>query len=128
MVSLYCEQLAGGRHFLREHPQGASSWQDKDMLSLLRHPGVPTRRGSSMHVWTNDSRSRRATHACKESYEICLIPQMLARLHRVSSKYRERQPLLSGRADAAACYPPEMVRATPTGIRDTADFEAQPDR
>ena len=42
MISLYVIQLEGGRHFLHEHPQSASSWKDMYMQALLKHPRVVT--------------------------------------------------------------------------------------
>jgi hypothetical protein len=42
VIYLYHIQLAEGRHFLHEHPQGATSWKDPRMLRLLKHPKVGT--------------------------------------------------------------------------------------
>ena len=41
-VEIYCLQLAGGRHFLHEHPVGATSWQEQCVKALRRQPGVGT--------------------------------------------------------------------------------------
>ena len=40
VISLYSEQIEGNRHFLHEHPSGATSWRDKQMLQLLKQPRV----------------------------------------------------------------------------------------
>ena len=40
VVGLYKRQLSEGRHFLHEHPQGAASWSEPCMVSLLMHPRV----------------------------------------------------------------------------------------
>ena len=40
MASLYVEQLQGGRYFLHEHPERATSWQESAMEELKRVPGV----------------------------------------------------------------------------------------
>ena len=37
VISLYHIQIAEGRHFLHEHPQGATSWRDPRMVRLLGH-------------------------------------------------------------------------------------------
>ena len=50
---------------------------------------------------------------------------MLDRLHRVCSKDHAHQPLVSGRAAAAAFYPKELISAILRGMRVTADAEAQ---
>ena len=42
MLHLYKIQLDGGRHFLHEHPATARSWQDDQMVKMLRHPRVGT--------------------------------------------------------------------------------------
>ena len=40
VVSLYVEQLQGGRYFLHEHPQYATSWSVESMEELMKIPGV----------------------------------------------------------------------------------------
>ena len=40
--SLYRKQLDCGKYFLREHPSGALSWKDDEMLRLIDHPDVDT--------------------------------------------------------------------------------------
>ena len=40
VVSLYRIQLLSGRHFLHEHPAGATSWNDDWIKKLLNHPKV----------------------------------------------------------------------------------------
>ncbi len=40
VVSLYREQLESGRYFLHEHPEGATSWQEECIKSLLEIPSV----------------------------------------------------------------------------------------
>ena len=37
---LYRMQLAGGRHFIHEHPAAATSWSEPCICRLLRTPGV----------------------------------------------------------------------------------------
>ncbi len=39
---VYAFQLAGGRHFLHEHPAGAGSWLDERVAALLNNPKVGT--------------------------------------------------------------------------------------
>ena len=39
-VQLYREQLQGGRYFVHEHPEHASSWQTDVMKSLMSEEGV----------------------------------------------------------------------------------------
>ena len=42
VLSLYQVQLDGNRHFLHEHPVGATSWLDAWMQKILAHPRVGT--------------------------------------------------------------------------------------
>ena len=42
MISIYRMQLREGRKFLHEHPNGASSWREPAMVSLLNHADVDT--------------------------------------------------------------------------------------
>ena len=41
-VENYCLQLAGGRHFLHEHPLGATSWKERCVKALEQQAGVGT--------------------------------------------------------------------------------------
>ncbi len=38
VAELYRDQVLGGRFFLHEHPDGASSWEEKVMQEVLRLP------------------------------------------------------------------------------------------
>ena len=40
VVQLYREQIDGGRFFLHEHPDGASSWKEDVIQDILKVPGV----------------------------------------------------------------------------------------
>ena len=40
VASLYLEQIQGGRFFLHEHPENATSWQEPAMEELRKIPGV----------------------------------------------------------------------------------------
>ena len=40
VIGLYKIQLDGGRHFLHEHPETATSWKDPSMEKLLKENGV----------------------------------------------------------------------------------------
>jgi hypothetical protein len=46
-VVLYNKQLARGKHFLHEHPQGASSWREGCVERLANEDGVSTTVGHS---------------------------------------------------------------------------------
>ena len=40
VIELYYDQLAGGRYFLHEHPEHATSWQLVQMKNLMEVDGV----------------------------------------------------------------------------------------
>ena len=44
-ITLYREQMRGGRYFLHEHPEFAKSWGLSEMVQLLQHPDVIRTRG-----------------------------------------------------------------------------------
>ena len=41
-AEIYQLQVDGGRHFLHEHPQGASSWKEPAIQKILQIPSVQT--------------------------------------------------------------------------------------
>ena len=103
MVSLYYEQLRGGRHFLHEHPQGATSWREPCMQALLAHSRVgsvvahqcrfgqmsPDREGKMLLV-------KKPTRFASTS------PQMRERLGKTCTGDHEHQVLEGGSAAKAA--------------------------
>ena len=48
-IGVYRKQYEAGRLFLHEHPHGASSWQDEEMVDLANLPEVYTAKGPMCH-------------------------------------------------------------------------------
>eukprot|EP00973_Karenia_brevis_P090415 12402476-Karenia_brevis.AAC.1 len=40
VLELYQMQIDGGRHFVHEHPAGASSWKLEEMLKFMQQEGI----------------------------------------------------------------------------------------
>ena len=124
VISLYKLQLDEGRHFLHEHPQGASSWKDVQMLKLLNHPRVKTTVSDQcQYGLVTPGPGGDMMPAKKPTKWASSSPQMLARLSKRCAGDHEHQHLMGGRAAQAAFYPPPLVTNILRGMRDTADSE-----
>ena len=124
VISLYHLQIAGGRHFLHEHPQGATSWKDPRMLRLLRSSKVNvTVADQCMYGLVTKGPKGEPMPAKKPTQWASTSPQMLKRLSVRCDKSHSHQHLISGRAAAAAYYPPKLISQILRGMRDTADAE-----
>ena len=122
VISLYHIQLAEGRHFLHEHPRGATSWKDHRMLRVLRHPKVGiTVSDQCMYGLTTHDPSGNEVKAKKPTQWASSSPQMLKRLSTRCDGSHSHQHLIGGRAAAAAYYPPKLISQILRGMRDTAD-------
>jgi hypothetical protein len=116
-MQIYEVQLKAGRHFLHEHPQSASSWQDSRMVKMLAHPRVNTVVAHlcqyGMKTMGDDGLwqpAKKATRFASSSEEV------LRRLDRKCDGAHVHCHLTSGRAKHAAVYPPELCRAILRGI------------
>jgi hypothetical protein len=116
-MQVYEVQLKAGRHFLHEHPQSASSWQDLRMAKMLKHPRVNTVVAHlcqyGMKTKGNDGLwypAKKATRFASSSEEV------LQMLDRKCDGAHVHHHLTQGRAKHAAVYPPELCRAILRGI------------
>ena len=127
-AEIYLDQLRRGAHFLHEHPEGASSWQEPCIDRVRRHHGVQT---TVMHMCQYGMKTKVdgiELPVIKPTRMMTSSPQMAKRLARICPRrggdghaHCERHGhLLSGRAAAAAIYPPELCIQILKGIRDTA--------
>ena len=106
VLLVYKMQLDGHRHFLHEHPHGASSWRDPLMLKLLAHPRVNTTVGHQCQYGLTTPDEHGAMQAAKKPTMFASSSTFM--LDRLSAKCKNEhvhQPLLGGRAAAAAFYP-----------------------
>ena len=124
VISLYKIQLDQGRHFLHEHPQGATSWHDAQMEKLLSHVRVNTIVSDQcQYGLLTPGPNGQLMPAKKPTKWASTSPQMLARLSARCPGDHVHQHLIGGRAADAAFYPPELVTNILRGMRDTADAE-----
>ena len=124
VISLYHLQLAGNRHFLHEHPVGATSWVDKHMEKLLGHPKVGVSISDQcMYGLTTVDPHGQLVKAKKPTKWASSSPQMLSRLSTRCDGTHTHQHLMGGRAAAAAYYPAKLISQILRGMRDTADAE-----
>ena len=106
VLSLYKVQLDSGRHFLHEHPSGASSWKDPWTQRLLQHPKVHTATSDQcMYGLTTIGHDGELQRAKKPTKWMTSSPWMAKRLSTRCTKDHIHQPLLGGRARAAETYP-----------------------
>ena len=103
MLKLYTEQLKNGRHFLHEHPHGASSWNDPLVQRLLQHPKVNTAVAHQCEygLVTPDLDGKPMAAKKPNRFASSNIP-MLRRLGRRCSGTHAHQELSGGRAANAA--------------------------
>lgn len=126
-LEIYRLQLKGGRHFLHEHPAGASSWHDEQVRRLLNDRRVSTvvghqcRYGQSAVSGIGDR-----LPVLKPTRFMSSAPELLSRLSLRCSRDHEHQPLTGGRAAAAARYPPQLCRAIILGAEAQARREGRP--
>ena len=81
MLKIYVEQLEQHRRFLREHPHGASSWNDTVVIRLLAHPGVHTTfADQNAYGLATPDADGQPMPAKKPTMFASSSPQMLARL------------------------------------------------
>ena len=126
VAGLYKLQVDGGRHFLHEHPAGATSWRDPWIVKLLAHPRINAVVSDQCEygLLTPDMDGN-PTPAKKPTRWMSSSAMMLKRLSRRCSKNHQHQHLVGGRAKAAEDYSLELVTEILRGIRDTADHEEE---
>ena len=126
VISLYHEQLEGGRYFLHEHPIGATSWALPDMEALMQVPGVQEVRGDLCQYGAEIRRgARRGDPVMKPSGFLTNSPEVA----KAVSKRCEGQdgkcsreaggihrPCTGQHATNAAKYPRGLRRAILQGI------------
>ena len=126
VIGLYKIQLDGGRHFLHEHPETATSWMDPSMIKLLNEKRVGTTVSDQCEYGLlTPGPNGKPMAAKKPTKWMSSSPHMLKRLSKRCSKNHAHQQLVGGRAKAAENYPLELITQILRGMRDTADFEEE---
>ena len=116
-VKVYELQLAAGRHFLHEHPVGATSWQEESVVALRSRPGIGEVVGHKCRYGlATPTHTGQAAPAMKPTRFLSSAPELLSRLGRRCTGDHKHQQLTGGRAREAATYPQGLCRAMLRGI------------
>ncbi len=133
VASLYLDQVAGGRFFLHEHPDGATSWAEPCIESLLDLPGVERVRGDQCQYGQEvQFGNYKGQPIKKPTGFLSNAPRLLSRLGKrcegrvgweCSRKQGGTHQLCSGRvAKEAARYSKELCQAIIKGMIDELRF------
>ena len=113
-MELYEIQVKAGRHFLHEHPAGASSWRERCVQKVAGMKGVGLIRADQcafgLTTKCNDDPSGRRLAKKPTKFMSSSLP-MLNRLHLLCTGDHKHQHLSGGRAAEAAVYPVALLTA-----------------
>ena len=123
MASLYRRQISRGKYFLHEHPSGAQSWKEPQIIALLKDPTVHSVIAHQcMYGLTTPGRPGEERKAAKKSTRFMTNSVFMSlRLNKTCDGMHEHQPLTGGRCAAAAFYPLPLVTAILLGMKDTRE-------
>ena len=113
-IDLAEEQHDNHRAFLLEQPLTATSWKNPRVRKLRNRPGIYT---ITVDMCQFDLRTRDGDLAKKPTMLLTNCFPLIKWLHRRCSKDHAHQPLVGGRAAAAAQYTRPFVRAILKGLR-----------
>ncbi len=119
-AAVYNLQVLAGRHFLHEHPAGATSWSDPAIAKLLATPGVNAvvAHQCAFGLQASTPGSGRAP-AKKATRFMSTAPAVLEALSRKCPGGHRHAPLVGGtRARDAAVYPPGLCEAIARGATE----------
>ena len=115
--AMYRRQINSGNYFLHEHPAGASSWNEPDMVKLRSLPGVYCVTADQCAFGLQTKGPDGKPMLAKKRTRFMTNSLAMARmLERSCSKDHAHQQLSGGRCADAAFYPIELVRAIVRGI------------
>ena len=125
-IRSYWKQVKADRMFLHEHPKGASSWSEPEMVELMSHPTVFAVQGP-MCRWHMKSEDGQGVGFVRKETQFITNSAELARVlsGKCSGTHRHVH-LINGRARKAQVYPPRMVsailRALKKELHQTGEF------
>ena len=122
VVKLYKNQMRRGKWFVHEHPRSALSWKTRPIVSLMKKHGATT---TVCHQCMFDLKTPgpdgAPALAKKPTRWMTNSPEMIDVLSIKRDGSHKHQPLMGGRAAAAAFYPPKLLRAIIQGMARTRD-------
>jgi hypothetical protein len=119
-AAVYKLQVSSGRHFLHEHPAGATSWRSPAIAKLLATPGVSAvvAHQCAFGLQTSAPGGGHAP-AKKPTRFMSSAPAVLEALSRRCPGGHPHAPLVGGtRARDAATYPPGLCEAIARGAEE----------
>ena len=117
-VDLYRIQMEGGRYFLHEHPQIASSWNLDCVTALLKDPRVGLIVADMCQfAMMRKDREGIGQYILKPTRWMSNAPFVLHALKRRCDHGHDHLHLLSGRARAAQIYPERLCTAILKGLK-----------
>ncbi len=119
-AAVYKLQVLAGRHFLHEHPAGATSWNHPTIAKLLATPGVSAvvAHQCAFGLQTSTQDGGQAP-AMKPTRFMSSAPAVLEALSRKCPGGHSHASLLGGtRARDAAVYPPGLCKAIAQGAAE----------
>ena len=136
-IELYMEQVRGGRYFLHEHPENATSWQMPEVIELAAQAGVgmtvcdmcaygmeiTDKDGEALvrkstKVLTNaDEVAKRISRRCSNRKEFgeSLIPPLTRLQPKLRARHRHAD-ILGGHARQCQVYPREFCKEVCAGV------------
>ena len=127
-VAVYRLQVQGGRHFLHEHPAGATSWSHPAVVRLRARHGVDAvvSHMCEFGMETTSAGDGRRAAARKPTRFMSSSPAILEALSRKCRGDHAHAPLLGGtRAKDAAVYPPGLCHAIALGAAEQLRRDAR---
>jgi hypothetical protein len=116
-IDIYFMQLAAGRHFLHEHPQGARSWTTAKMSKLMSDPRVGSTVTHMCQFGMTTKGKDGSLKPVRKATQFASSSQLV--LDEISKRCdgsHEHQRLVDGRASRAQIYPPRLCQAMLRGI------------
>ena len=130
-IHFYRRQMKRGRYFLHEHPLGAGSFKDPQMIELMNEPGVMVVDGP---MWRWDLRELCPRQgeglAYKRTRWVTNCPALARTLQSECSNkgggpVHRHFHLQGGMATQAAEYPPKLVQAVLKALREQLQADGE---
>lgn len=116
-IDVHYMQLASGRQFLHEHPQGARSWTTDKMRKLMDDPRVGSTVAHMCQFGTIPKGADGSLMPVKKATTFESSSQLIVdEISKRCDGSQEHQPLVDGRARRAQIYPPRLCQAMLRGI------------
>ena len=117
ICEIYRYQMDKGRWLVHEHSSTATSWSEGCVLALMKSEGVATTITDQcmfvLKTWSSDG----GPAIAKERTRFMSSPkEILDAINKKCDGSHTHQPLIHGRAGAAAIYPPTLCKATCKGL------------